>query len=204
MRMLCSASGAWSWLAGFRSRPVLLSCPHPASECLRRVAVVTTQRGASSRYLGPRNAGLPEPRLRGNVGPSGIFVARFEDAAGRNSFAPWLGARLEPVAGGGATLRGTIGLHPAVRVVSLVIAGVWGLLVVAAVAGGVALLAHGHLSGLLPAVLVPLAMTAFIAGFNVVGLRSLERDIPKLIQEMNAILGLSGTFPGLAANGKVA
>lgn len=69
------------------------------------------------------------------------------------------------------------------------IPGVGGLIALAALAGGVALLVSGHLSGSLPAVLIPLALTFFMVGFNTVGLRSLERDIPKLIQEMNGILG---------------
>jgi hypothetical protein len=60
---------------------------------------------------------------------------------------------------------------------------------------GVALLASGHISGSLPAVLIPFALTAFIVGSNVAGLRSLDRDIPKLIQEMNGILGSAVTFP---------
>jgi hypothetical protein len=192
--MLSSPTDEWSWPAGFRSRPVVLSCPHPDSECLRRLALVTTQRGTTSWYLDPRTAGRPDPRLRGDVGPSRLSVARFEDASGRNSFAPWLDARLEPDPGGGTTLRGRIGLHPAVRILIPLIAGVGGLIAVAAVLGGIALLVHGHLSGLLPAVLIPLGMTAFFAGFNVVGLRSLERDIPKLVEEMNSILDSTATL----------
>jgi hypothetical protein len=79
------------------------------------------------------------------------------------------------------------------------IAGVGGLIALAALAGGVALLVSGHLSGSLPAVLIPLALTFFVVGFNTVGLRSLERDIPKLIQEMNGILGSTATFLSPAA-----
>jgi hypothetical protein len=197
--MLNSAARVRKWFAGFRSRPVMLSSPHPVSECLRRLAAVTTQRGSTSWYLDPRNASRPDPRLRGDVGPSRISVARFEDAAGRNSYAPWLDARLESAAGGGTTLTGRVGLHPAVTVLIPMIAGVGGLLALGALAGGVALLVSGHLSGLLPAVLIPLALTAFIVSFNTVGLRSLERDIPKLIQEMNEILGSTATFPSPAA-----
>ncbi len=195
--MPSSASPVRSWLTG--SRPVVLSSSYPASECLRRLAVVTTQRGFTSWYIDPRNAGRPSPRFRGDLGPSRVLVARFEDAAGRNSFAPWLDVRLEAAAAGGTTLTGTIGLHPPVRVLGPVIAGVAGLIALGGLAGGVAMLTSGHLGGSLPVVLIPLALIAAIAGINVVGLRSLVRQIPKLIQEMNEILGSTATFAGPAA-----
>lgn len=78
-------------------------------------------------------------------------------------------------------------------------AGVGGLIAVSAVWGGIALLVHGHLSGLLPAVLVPLGMTAALTGFNFVGIRSLELDIPKLVEEMNGILDSTATLAGPAS-----
>ena len=196
--MPTSGTRVRGWLASYRPRPVVLSSPYPADECLRQLAVVTTRRGAASWYLDSRNAGRRDPRFRGEVGPSRIWVARFEDAAGRNSFAPWLDVRLEPAAGGGAALTGRIGLHPAVRAVIPMIAGVWGLIALGTLAAGVALLVSGHISGLLPALVIPLAGTAVIVGFNAAGLRSMERDIPRLIEEMHGILGSAATFPGPA------
>jgi hypothetical protein len=68
-----------------------------------------------------------------------------------------------------------------------------------ALAGGAALLAAGHLRGLLPAVLIPLALSILLVSLNVVGMRSLEREIPKLIQEVNGILDSTATFLGRAA-----
>ncbi len=189
MPMPSSASRAQCWLAGFRSRPVVLSSPYPASQCIRRLAVVTTQRGLTSWHIDPRNAGHPAPRFRGDLGPSRVLVARFEDATGRNSFAPWLDASFEAAATGGATLTGTIGLHPAVRVLGPVIAAVAGLIALGGLAAGIAQLASGHLGGSLPVMLIPLALIAGIAGISAVGLRSLVRQIPKLIQEMKEILG---------------
>jgi len=112
---------------------------------------------------------------------------------------PWLQGRLEPAAGGGTTFTGRVGLNPAVIVVIPVIAGVWGLIALGALAGGVALLAAGHLGGLLPAVLIPLALITLLVCLNVVGMRSLEREIPKLIQEVNGILDSTATFLGRAA-----
>lgn len=196
--MLSSLTDAWSWPACIRPRPVMLSSPHPPSECLRRLAMVTTRRGAASWYLDSRTVGRPAPRLRGDAGPSRIFVARFEDASGRNSFVPWLDVRLEPAAGGGTTLTGRIGLHPNVARLTPVIAGSFGLLALAGAAGGIALLIRGDLRGL-PFVLGLLAITTFMVGLNVAGLRSLERDIPDLIQEMNGVLDSTATFTGPAA-----
>jgi hypothetical protein len=114
-------------------------------------------------------------------------VAEWKTASGRNSFAPWLDARLEPDGDGRTTLRGQIGLHPQMLPLSALIAGAGGLICMVMVVTGIAMLARGHLSGL-PFVLLPFALAAFIAGFNFAGLRSLERDIPKLIREINAVL----------------
>lgn len=62
----------------------------------------------------PRNA-HHDPRLLGTVDPWQMSVARYPDAAGRNSFAPWLSVRSEAAGDGGTTLTGTIGLHSGVR-----------------------------------------------------------------------------------------
>jgi hypothetical protein len=175
------------WFARFRSRPVSLSFPYSVEVCLQRLSTVSAQRGAASWYLSSRTVGCPEPRLRGDVGPSRVFVAEWKAASRRNSFVPWLDARLEPDGGGRATLRGRIGLRPEVATVLALIAGVGGLICVALVVSGIVVLACGHLSGLLLA-LVPFAIAAFIAAINFAGLRSLERGIPRLIREINAVL----------------
>jgi hypothetical protein len=188
----------WNWLAGFRSRPVTLSSPHPASECLQRLATVTTQRGAVSLYFGHRSAQRPQPRLLGYVGPWWISVARVEDAARRNSFAPWLDARTEPSSGGGATFTGRIGLHSSVRLVISVMTGVMSLIAVIGFADAAVLLAHGHLSGL-AAMLLPLCMIALFAALNAAGLRSLERCTPELITELSRILDSTASFTGPAS-----
>lgn len=198
MGILSSPTDEWNWLAGFHSRPVVLSSPHPTSECLQRLATVTTQRGAGSWYVDHRSARRPEPRFWGNIGPSWISIARFEDAAGRKSFAPCLDARPEPSARGGTTFTGRIGLQPAVRVLVSVMSAAGGLIAVAGVTGGVVLLVHGHLSGL-AVMLIPLGVIAVFAAFNAAGLRSLERGTPKLIEELNGILDATATFTGPAS-----
>jgi hypothetical protein len=194
-----SAAGRWGRVAGVRFQLVVLSSAYPPGECLRRLGAVTTRRGGTSWYLDPRTAGRPEPRLRGDIGPSRILVARFADVAGRSSFAPWLDARLEPAAAGGTTVTGTIGLHPAMRAFMPVFAGVAGLIAVAAVAGGIRLLVLGQLSGLVPAVLVPLALAAVIAAFRASSLRLLQRHAGELLREVGEILG-----PGVASAGPAA
>jgi hypothetical protein len=198
MGILSSPADEWNWLAGFQSRPVALSSPYPTSECLQRLAAVTTQHRLTSWYFDHRSARRPEPRLRGNIGPSWISVALYEEVAGRNSFAPWLDARPEPSGGGGTTFTGRIGLLPAVRVLISFMAAVWGLIAVAGFTGGVVLLVGGHLSGL-AAMLIPLGVIAVFAAFNAAGLRSLERGTPKLIEELNAILNSTVTFTGPAS-----
>jgi hypothetical protein len=162
--------------------------------------MVTTTRGMTSWYLDPRTAGRPEPRFRGDIGPARIFVARFAAAAGRDSFVPWLNARLEPAAGGGTTLAGTIGLHPAVRAFIPTFAGVAGLIAVAVLAESVHLLISGHLSGLVPAVLAPLALAALPAGLRAASRRLPERQAGELLREMNEILGSAAACAGPAAD----
>lgn len=194
MQMPGSVLRVRSWFAGFGSRPVVLVSPLPVGECHRRLAVVTTGRGVSSWHLDPHNASRSSPRFRGSVTTSRISVARFEDTAGRNSFAPWLDARLETSATGQTTLTGSIGLHPAPRVLVPVIAAVASLIALGAVAGGIALMVSGHISRSLPAVVIPLALIALLVAFNVAGLRALEQSIPKLVHEMNATLGASAVL----------
>lgn len=102
--------------------------------------------------------------------------------------------RLGPEAGEGTTLTGRIGLHRDVQELLPVFGGIACLLSLGILAAGVVQLASGRLSGLLPALLfwVP---AAAVAGFNAVRLRSLERDIPKLLEEVNGVLDSTATFP---------
>jgi hypothetical protein len=96
-------------------------------------------------------------------------------------------------------LTGRVGLNPAVKALIPVITGVGALIALGELAGGVSLLAAGHLGGLLPAVLIPLALITLLVSLNVVGLRSLDRETPKFIQEVNGILDSTATLPGPAA-----
>ncbi len=51
------------------------------------------------------------------------------------------------------------------------------------------------MAGLLPVVLAPLGWTAVMGDITIVVARSLERDRPRLINEMHAILGAAAAFP---------
>lgn len=183
-------SGRFAWLRG---EPVILSSPYPAGECARRMAAVTTRRGFSW-YLDARTAGVPDPLFRGVVAASWISVARFRQASGRNSFVPWLQGRLEPSADGGTLVTGRVGPQPAVRAVLGVMAAVWALISIAALAGGLSAVAAGHFIGLL-AVLVPFGMAALLAGVVVAGRVSVVREIPSLIQAVNAVLDSTVSGP---------
>jgi len=187
--MLGSAAGARGRGAAGRPGPVVLSSPYPVGECVQRMAAVTTRRGGTSWHLDPRTVGRPDPRFRGEVSASRILVARWAEVAGRNSFAPWLDARLEPAADGGARLTGTSGLHPAVRAFRLVFAGVGGLTAAASLAGGISLLVSGDPGGLGPAVLIPLVMAALVAGHEVACRRLPARQSGELIRDVSEVPG---------------
>lgn len=186
------------WLRRFRQQPVVLSSPFSVSECLQKLEAVTTGRSYISWHLSPANAGHPAPRFRGELRRDQVLIALFEDASGRNSYAAWLKARMEPAAAGGMTLTGSVGLKTEVRAVMPVIFGVWGLIGLATLVAGLIQAASGHFLALIPAVLVPLGETVILAGFNHVGLRSLEREIPRLLQAVNSVLEPTAVIPGQA------
>ena len=189
-----------SWSARIRPRPVVLSSPYPTDECLRRLAQVTTTRIPTSWYLDSRTALRPDPRLWGDVSPSGISVVQFAgktSRASRASFAPQLRVRPEPAAGNGTTLTGTIGMEQDSRDIIRVLIGGFGFLALVFIAGGIAIVVGGDLSGLAP-LLAPLAMIATVTPLFIDGMRSLERNIPKLIGDVNKTLRSSATFPGQA------
>ncbi len=182
-------------LARLRRKPVVLDCPLPVAECLRRLEAVTSSRSYSSWHLNPANVGRPAPRFRGSVGGDRVLVAQFRDAGDRNSFAAWLEARLEPAAAGGTTLIGSVGLRAEVRAVMLIIFGGWSLMALTALAAGIALAASGHPLALLPGVLVPLGGSGILAGFTYLGLRSLGREVPGILGAVASVLESTTASP---------
>lgn len=201
MGMFAAGSGIRGWLVGLRPRPVVLSSTCPPSECTARLVTVTARHGLGAWYRDPQNYiyHRGDPRLMGTVDLYQISVSRYPEAAGRNSFAPLLQAQMEAAAGGGTTLRGSIGLHPAVRVVLPAMAVVWGAAVLVPFAVGIGRLVTGHINGLLLTCLSPLLWAVPMVGITFIGVRSLKNGIPKLIDEICGILDASATFPGPAA-----
>src|SRR6266436_2620413 len=96
----------------------------------------------------------------GTVSSSWISVARLADAAGRNSFVPWLEGRLEPSQDGGTSVAVRVGPQAAATTMLAVLAVVTALISPGALAGGLYQVSTGHLSGALPAVLVPPGLLA--------------------------------------------
>jgi hypothetical protein len=191
--MPMAASVTRHWFAWLDGAPVVLSSPHPVSECARRLAAVTTDRG-SGWYLDARTAGQPDPRFRGTVSPAWISVARFAEAIRRNSFVPWLQGRMEPSADGGTRVVGRVGPRPELRVMLAVIAAVWSIISLAALTAGLVQAAAGHLAGLL-ATLVPLGMAALLTGVTAAGQASVTREIPRLIGAVNGVLDSAASAP---------
>ena len=135
-----------------------------------------------------------DPRLLGTVGPYQISVREYPEAAGRNSFAPLLQVQVEAAVGDRTTLRGSIGPHPAVRVLPPAMDVIWGVAVLVPFAVGIGRLVTSHINGLLLTFLSPLLWGVPVVGTTFIAARSLERDIPKLM-----FLDANATFPGPAA-----
>lgn len=168
----------------------MLSSPYPVSECLRRLAVVTTQRGRNSWFFDSHTVGRADPRFLGVASPSLISVTLWDEIP--TSFTPWLEGRLEPAAGEGATLTGSVGMDGPVPVGFGIIVG--GVICSGFLAGGAHLLASGDLGGL-GFVLGGLCVPALVAAIGTSNARWLERRIPLLIEEMNKTLGSTAAFP---------
>jgi hypothetical protein len=193
-RTLVRTSGRdlFAWLG---RREVVLQLPHPLGECMSRLAKVTTDRG-SSWYLDSRTAMQPDPRFRGVVFGSSIRIARFSQAAGRNSFVPWLEGQIEPAAGGHAVFTGRVGPDPAVRVMVVIFVVVATLVVPGAAAGVVSLIAAGHVSDIAPVILIPGGLAALVFGMAVGGRRYVAKEIPRLIREVNTVLDGTASAAG--------
>ena len=169
------------------SWPVGLRAPHSPEECRRRLAQVATTRSAFTWHTDAANVKRPDPRLRGSIGLEWISVARWQDAAGHNSFAPWLNASLDGTADE-TTLTGRVGLARPVAGMLPTFGAIAGLILAVVLVSGVAGLARAQLHDL-PFVLGPLGMALFLVAFMTAGFRSLRGRTPDLIAEINAILG---------------
>jgi hypothetical protein len=160
---------------------------------VERLAKVTTARG-TGWLLAPKNAGLPEPRLRGEAGAQAIRVSRFRDSVGRNDFVPWLNLTVEPDGKGGTVLTGTVGPYLAapafVGALTMIFSG---MAVAGLIAGPAALAATGSARAL------PVTLGSVILGaFGVLVLVDCRNRLPRhasaLVLEVSDILGASATM----------
>jgi hypothetical protein len=172
---------------------VVLSSPHPVSECVQRLAAVTTYRGASEWYRPEWALGRPDPRFQGEVDQVRVRLTRFSN----REPAPVLDAR-PAAADGGTTLSGWIADDDSVAV-GIVFFGAWCGAVSSALLGvGLALLVSGHLIGLALAVVSPLPGAWFVRAM-VRHRQSPRRDISELLESVNEVLGSTAAFPGRKA-----
>jgi hypothetical protein len=197
MRLLSSLAELRDWRVRFYPRPVVLFTPHPAGECLRRLALATAPHGTSTWYLDPMTLSGPHLRLRGDARPSRIRVTRWTNAGGRIYLTAWLDAQLEPAGEGGTALKGTIGPSRearAARSAGLALASLTGL---ALTGVGASVLAIGQLSGLVMVAAGPLFAAAVVRSF-IRRLAKLEFDIDELIRQVSAVLDSTAVFTGRA------
>jgi hypothetical protein len=180
-----------AWVAQFRPRPVTLSSPYPPAECGRRLERVTV-RNQFGRYLGSR-AGLPAPRLLGQVSPAWVRVACLPSGGGRNSIRPWFDGVIETAPDGGTILRGTVAPPPSSLPVFLMISVVWALIVPGTFAAGVGSIVSGSGPGL-PLVLVPGFMAAVYGVIVAVTPGQIRAETERLLGELSQILGATATI----------
>jgi hypothetical protein len=157
---------------------------------VERLAKVTTARG-TGWLLDQEKAGLPEPRLRGEVGAQAIRVARFRDSVARNNFVPWLNLQVEPDGRGGTVLTGTVGpwLGASAFVGALTI--IFSCLALAGLIAGSAALAATGSARALPVLLGPVIVGAFGILILVVCRNRLPRHVSALLLEVSDILEAS-------------
>lgn len=157
-----------------------------------RLAAFTAEPGVTGRDGGMPDAGRPAWRLRGEVRLSYVSVGLFGDGSSR--YKAVLAAHADPEAGGGGTsLSGQIG--PLGQQWEADVFGTWmfGLVTVGVSAWAIA---SGHVASALFFVLVLLGITAIYAGRMMGGLRSLRREIPRLLEEVTGIIDATEASSG--------
>lgn len=166
---------------------VALSSPLALNTCDERLHA-TTERQGSLWYLKSGNAGHTDPRFRGKVTPSRISIARFDETLGRNSFVPYLEARLTTRPDGGTDLQGSIGLSGSTRRVMSLMSVLGGLLLAIALIVGIVLMVQGHWVSALPPLLIPLGIAGLGVALTISGMRSLHQRVQPLLSEVVDLL----------------
>jgi hypothetical protein len=175
---------------------VVLSSPHPVSECVQRLARVTTDRRAADWYLHQWTLGRPDPRFRGEVDLSRAYLFRF--SRGRGRAVAVLDARPATTPDGGATLSGWVGEDKGNAVILPLIGSVFGLPLLVA---GMAQLAAGHLIGLALAGVAP-SWRRRVCGPQGGELAPEWSTLsPSFWKAFNEVLGSAAAFTGPSAGG---
>jgi hypothetical protein len=142
---------------------------------------------------------LPDPLFRGEVRSSWIQVAQFREASGRSGASLTVfDASIDPAPEGGTTLRGTVGPKQNNALTMLVVAAVFAVAGLGALAGGVVDLTHHHFSNSLPFMLLPVGFISFAIFVIAPNKRSvrvmLEKDLA-LLHDITKLLDATSTFP---------
>lgn len=172
--------------AMFDPLPVLLISPLPKHTCEERLSEVTDNQ-RFPWYPRSQNVGKKAPQLQGSV-EHGLYVARFDETLGRNSFVPYLDAQFEALSGGGTEIRGTIGLSRSVTALLPVIQIVGAVVLLIVFVVGVVQLAEGHLSPGIPFVLGVVILGAFGTAFFRSGSRSFHSRVDPLIDDVTKLI----------------
>jgi hypothetical protein len=163
---------------------IVLASPYPPAECGRRLEAAT------GRRLFGSFGSLP---LQGRVSPDLIRVARRPPFGSRNSLVAWFTGRIEQSPDGGTLVPGTVGPEPATTAVFAAISAVW--LVVGGTMFTVGLSSLGSRHPELPLLLIPIAFAAAYVLILVFGPAMARKEIRELLDELNAILDSTDTFP---------
>jgi hypothetical protein len=174
-----------------RSR-VVLSSPHAPGECGRRLETVTGRRPFNIAGF-ERRSRLP---LQGRVSPAVIRVALDRPASSRNNWEALFIGRIEQAPDGGTLVVGTVGPDSSVLFLVVVFPIAWLLIGGGFIVGGLWSLVSGHpqLPDLLR-IVVPLVIAAAYARSFVTGPAKVRREIQALLDELNAILDSTASFP---------
>ena len=172
--------------AMFDPLPVLLISPLPKATCEERLSELTDNQ-RFPWYPRSQNVGKKAPILRGSV-EHGLYVARFDETLGRNSFAPYLDAQLEAVSDGGTEIRGTIGLSRSVTALLPIMQIVGAVVLLIVFVVGVVQLAEGHLSPGIPFVIGVIILGVFETALFRSASRSFHTRVEPLITDVTKFI----------------
>lgn len=127
---------------------------------MRRLAAVTSQRGAVLWYLDPKTAPRPDPLLLGYVGKWSIQVYDWAESQSRYGYPSRLEAELHRAPDGGTKLTGQVapgGRAQVAGCTAVLYAVVTPLVLLGVFIAGLVLLSRGYFASAMPPLLIPVA-----------------------------------------------